>query len=222
MAGTTKKKKQRRAPRKGRRSRDLERSRAEILKVTFREVYRRGFQGVSVDEIVQQTALTKGALYHQFPTKLELGYALVEEVIQPMIIERWIRPLDAFENPLEGILRQLEKLIGDRPMAELRLGCPLNNLVQEMAPVDPGFRKRLNKALTLWIEEMDLQLIRAQKAGHLKPDANTREVAHFVVMAHEGFYGMIKGLGEAETFSVLFRSLLAYFATISKPAHRSG
>src|ERR1700674_2177109 len=112
-----------------RHSRNLERSRKEILDTAFLEVYNRGFQGVSVDDIVAKTSLTKGAFYHHFPTKLDLGYALVEEVLKSLIIERWITPLSAYDNPLDGIVRQMKLLIGNADPSVLRTGCPLNNLV---------------------------------------------------------------------------------------------
>src|SRR5471030_1779761 len=115
--------------------RNLEQTRVAILRVAFMEVFTRGFQGVRVDDIVKKTYLTKGAFYHHFPTKLDLGYALVDDVIKPMIIDRWITPLNHFKNPLEGILSQMEKLIGECPPELLKFGCPLNNLVQEMAPI---------------------------------------------------------------------------------------
>jgi len=195
--------------------RNLEKSRKEILGVAFFEVFTHGFQGVSVDDIVKKTSMTKGAFYHHFPSKLDLGYALVDEVIKPMIIERWINPLKDFQNPLDGILSQMEKLIGECPPDLLEFGCPLNNLVQEMAPVDSGFRKRLKSALDLWIDKMDEHLQRAQADGFLKSEVNTREVAHFIVMAHEGFFGLIKGLGSSGVFTVLFGSMKIYFQAIS-------
>lgn len=202
----------RRSPKK---SRDLERSRKEILEVAFMEVFTNGFQGVSIDDIVAKTKLTKGAFYHQFPTKLDMGYALVDEVIKPMIIERWIKPLESYENPLDGILAQMKTLIGEADPKHLKLGCPLNNLVQEMSPIDKEFHKRLQIALNLWIDEMEKQLKRAKKSGYLKSDVNTKQVAHFVVMAHEGFYGMLKGLDDPQIFSALYASMKQYFKTIS-------
>ena len=197
-------------------TRDLEKSRKEILEIAFMEVFTRGFQGVSVDDIVKKTSLTKGAFYHQFPTKLDLGYALVEEVISPMILERWIGPLENFQNPLDGILKQMKNLIGKTDPAILKLGCPLNNLVQEMSPVDAGFKRRLQTALTLWIDQTDIHLRRAKKAGFIKPEVNTRHVAHFVVMAHEGVYGMLKGLDDPKVFDALYDSMKRYFEMISK------
>lgn len=195
-------------------TRDLERTRREILDAAFMEVFSKGFQGVSIDDIVKKTSLTKGAFYHQFPTKLDFGYALVDEVIKPMIIDRWIKPLENFENPLDGILAQMKTLIGDSPPEHLKLGCPLNNLVQEMAPIDAEFKKRLQAALNLWIDEMNKHLKRAKKLGYLKSDVNTLQISRFIVMAHEGFYGMLKGLDDPKIFSALYDSMERYFDTI--------
>lgn len=196
-------------------TRDLERSRKEILDAAFIEVFSKGFQGVSIDDIVAKTNLTKGAFYYQFPTKLDLGYALVDEIIKPMVIDRWIKPLELYVNPLDGILAQMKILIGDCDPNHSKLGCPLNNLVQEMSSIDKGFHKRLQLALNLWIDEMEIHLQRAKKTGYLKADVNTRHLAHFVVMAHEGFYGMLKGLDDPKVFSILFESMKRYFKTIS-------
>lgn len=201
-------------PKAQKRTRNREESRKEILQAAFRLVYMRGFQGVSVDDIVKETNLTKGAFYHQFPTKLDLGYALVEEVIQPMILARWVAPLNEFEYPLDGILHQMEKLIGGADAKDLRFGCPLNNLVQEMSPVDKGFHKRLQTALNYWIDGLDSHLKRAKKTGLLKKEVNTREVAQFTVMAHEGFYGLLKGIPDPNSFRALFSSLKSYFRTL--------
>jgi TetR/AcrR family transcriptional repressor of nem operon len=201
-----------RMPRK--KIRDLEQSRREILKAAFHQVFTHGFQGVSVDDIVAKTSLTKGAFFHQFPSKMEMGYALVEEVITPMILDRWIKPLDQYKDPLEGILKQMQTLMGEAEPSHLKYGCPLNNLVQEMAPLDSGFRKRLQAALELWIQEVEKHLQRAKATGYLRKDINTRQVAHFVVMAHEGFYGMLKGLPDPGAFSALYDSLKRYFATL--------
>lgn len=203
-------------------TRDLDKTRAAILQAAFLLVLKHGFQGVSVDDIVEETQFTKGAFYHLFPTKLDLGYALVDEVIRPLIIDRWIAPLEGLENPLAGILSQMQSLIGGSPPELLKLGCPLNNLVQEMAPLDAGFKKRLRSALDLWVNETERHLRKAKAGGFLKSSVDTQEAAHFIVMAHEGFYGMIKGLGKAEAFAELFGSLRIYFQAIStdrSPVH---
>ena len=190
-------------------TRDLERTRTEILNAAFFEIFTRGFQGVSIDDIVKKTSLTKGAFYHHFPTKLDLGYALVEDTIQGMILSRWILPLKQYDDPIQGIKNRLTVLIGESSQADLEFGCPLNNLIQEMAPVDRGFRKRLKSALELWITGLQFELERGQRTGYVKKSVNTRDAAVFIVMAHEGFYGTLKCLGNknGETFRALYSAL---------------
>lgn len=199
---------------RGGKLRNLEQSRKEILDVAFIEVFHHGFQGVSVDDIVMKTSLTKGAFYHHFPTKLDLGYALVDEVVKPSIIGRWITPLSQYPNPLKGIVEQTQKLLGEMDPSQLSLGCPLNNLVQEMTPVDKGFKKRLQATLALWIAELDVHLKRGKKLGFVRKDVNTRQAAHFVVMTIEGMAGILKGLDDPELFEVLFASFKSYLRSI--------
>lgn len=175
----------------------------------------RGFQGVSVDDIVKKTRVTKGAFYHHFPRKVDLGYALVDEVIKPMIIERWITPLSAYKNPVQGILKQIKKHMGEE-QKHFKYGCPLNNLIQEMAPLDTGMQIRLQAALDLWISETDKFIQIAQENGYLKRTLNSRDIAQFVVMAHEGFYGILKGAPKQASFKSLYKSLKLYFEHLSK------
>ena len=84
-----------------------------------------------------------------------------------------------------------------------------------MAPIDSGFRKRLQSALNLWIDQTERHLIRAKKNGYLNKTANPRAMAYFVVMAHEGFYGMIKGLDDPKAFKSLYDSINHYFKSFN-------
>lgn len=191
-------------------TRDLEKTRQQILDVAFWEVYTKGFQGVSIDNIVARTDLTKGAFYHHFPTKLDLGYALVDDVLKPMILDRWINPLPNYKDPTQGILKLLQKNIGDDLKDIIQYGCPLNNLVQEMSPVDVGFKMRLQSALELWVQGMEEHLAKAQTDGILKKEIKLRPTAQFIVMGHEGILGYLKGIGDKSTFSALFDSFKIY------------
>src|SRR6266851_5448653 len=89
---------------------------------------------------IAEAGITKGALYHHFGSKQELGYAVVDELIREHILDRWVRSLEKAENPIDGLLAVLRE--GRHPSFDQRLGCPLNNLAQEMSPLDEGFRKR--------------------------------------------------------------------------------
>ena len=191
-------------------SRDPERTRSEILGVAAREIYEHGFQGVSIDQIIRKTNLTKGAFFHYFATKSDLGYALVDEVLREMVLERWIRPLAAYKNPVQGILKRFKTLTDAISDENLVRGCPLNNLTQEMSSVDPLFREKLKAVMTLWIDETERYLKKSQENGYLKKTVNTRQLAEFIVATEEGSFGMVKSMADRRVYTSLYNSLRDY------------
>jgi len=193
-----------------RRTRNKEKTRETILSIAFEEIYRRGFQAVSVQEIVDKAGLTKGAFFHHFSTKQALGYALVDETLKRLVLDRWIRPLEDYENPVEGIVDNLKKIIDATPQERLALGCPLNNLIQEMSPVDPTFAAKLQGVLQFWIDGVEKYLAKAKVRGHLPRGADVRRLAEFIVMNHEGAFGISKSLKSRKVFLSLQASLRDY------------
>lgn len=189
------------------RKRDPEKTRHHLLEVGFQEIYQNGFQGVSIDQIVGKTSVTKGAFFHYFPTKSDLGYAIVDEMLREMILERWIRPLAAYPNPIQGILSRFKKNIVTWPEENLVRGCPLNNLSQEMSAVDPIFREKLRTVMNLWIDETEKYLKKAKADGYLKKTTQTKQLAQFIVTLQEGTYAMAKTLGDRKVFDALYHSL---------------
>ena len=147
----------------------IESMRDNILHAAFEEFYRHGFQGGSLIRIAERAGATKGALFHYFKSKTELGYAIVEEVIRPLGKERWINPLLEAGDPVEAIKATFRRNIREdvAKIEMLTQGCPLNNLAQEMSPLDEGFRKRIEQNYQLWREALAEALERAKRRGQI-------------------------------------------------------
>jgi TetR/AcrR family transcriptional regulator, transcriptional repressor for nem operon len=79
-------------------------------------------------------------LYYQLDDKEALGYAVVDEIAANLTREKWVRPLQYAKNPIDGLIRIVESTSLKRE--DLQRGCPLNNLSQEMSPLNAGFRER--------------------------------------------------------------------------------
>src|SRR6267142_1046881 len=93
-------------------NRSPENTRQRILDAAFDEFYKNGFQGGSLNRIVDDAATTKGALFHHFKGKKHLGYAVVREVIHPHFKKQWSDPLANSTDPiadLKRIFRQCAK-----------------------------------------------------------------------------------------------------------------
>ena len=116
-----------------------EKTREDLLYAAYEEIWKSGFRAASLDAILTQAGVTKGALYHHFRNKRELGYAVVEEVVRGKMLKRWIEPLDRAHNPIDALLGLRERTPPEEMAQLCRYGCALNNLAQEMSPVDEGF-----------------------------------------------------------------------------------
>jgi TetR/AcrR family transcriptional repressor of nem operon len=197
------------------RGRDLAQTRQEILRAAFDEIYANGFHASSLDAILERTELTKGALFHQFASKLELGYAVVDEIIVPMTRERWITPLEAFDDPLEGIIRQVERNVGDAPQAELDRGCPLGNLIQEMSNTDAEFRRRLRRCVEVWIEGLAEHVERGRRTGYVRRSVKARAVGEYVVVTLEGVFAVVKGMRDKSVVPTSVSSMRTYLAGLA-------
>lgn len=169
----------------------LEDSRRKLLEIAAAEILEHGFQAASIGNILAKTGLSKGALYHHFPKKISLGYAVLEEVFIPQCIARWA-PALSDPDPISSINKLLREELDNLTDEKIRLGCPINNLGQEMSPIDEGFRQRINKAITHWRTDLQEALERGQQAGTVASWVNTAQNATFFIATLEGAIGLAK------------------------------
>ena len=198
-------------------TRNPEQTRRRLLEKAFEEIHRDGFQAASLDAILAGTGVTKGALYHHFSSKRELGYAVVEEILGEHIRGGWLEGLSQTEDPIafwQGRIREIAK----RATPEsIKLGCPINNLSQEMAASDEGFRVRLEQLYRVWRDAIAAALRRGQSAGSVRSDLDVDACAAFLVAAWEGCAGAVKNAQDMELGWSLIRGLQEYLELL-RPA----
>ncbi len=200
-----------------RRTRDKEATRARLLSAGFDEVYTHGFQAASVDRILERLALTKGAFFHHFPSKLAFGYVLVEETIAGMIRAQWVQPLAVADDPLTTIGDAFEGGVAALEGAPLNLGCPLNNLAQEMSPLDDGFRLRTQQVFEFWMQTYELALRRGQSAGTVSRAIDARAEAFALVAQIEGILSLAKNSQDRRALRLGLSNLRAHLNAL-RPA----
>jgi len=191
-------------------------TRQTLLQAAFQEIYKSGFQAASLDNILSKVGVTKGALYHHFGSKQALGYAVVDELIREHILDRWVRSLEKAENPIDGLLAILRRK-DPHPSFDQRLGCPLNNLAQEMSPLDEGFRKRLEGVFRQWRQGIAKALRRGQERGQVRSDVDPLESADFFIAALEGSLSLAKNAQDTNVFDNCKAGLASYLKGLRTP-----
>lgn len=118
-------------------------TREKLLSAAYALFYKNGYQGTGIDEILKSASLHKGSLYHLFKSKKALLLAVIEEVIARNLQRKYAQ-LEQCDAPLETLF----KVLHDVSAFDFRHGCALNNLVQEMSPLDEEIAKALSAVYT--------------------------------------------------------------------------
>lgn len=176
-------------------------TRQTILQAAYSEFYLNGYQGGSINNVIKKAGTTKGALFHHFTGKKALGLAVLDEVIRPMIWQDWLAPLEKSDDPATAILTSIEMEPAEAE-AQLKCGCPLANIAQEMSPLDEDFRMKVDGFYIEWRRVMADSFTRGIKAGKIRPEVNSETTAAFVVAA---FTGVIANAKNTRDFSVVER-----------------
>jgi AcrR family transcriptional regulator len=192
--------------------RNPERTRERLLQAAFQAVYRSGFRGTDLETILAVAGVTKGALYHHFQSKEALGYALVDEVIARIMEDKWLRPLRNAKNPIDALVGVVQST--SLKAEHVECGCPLNNLAQEMSPLDEGFRKRLAKLFGQWHDAIAAALRGGQKRGVVRSDVDPDETAVFLIAANEGCWSLAKNSQDVRVLQSGMRSMIRYLESL--------
>ncbi len=201
-------------------ARNSEQTRAAILSAAFDEVHHHGFQGARLDRLLPTLGLTKGALYHHFPDKNSVGFAIIDEILTPEFRSTWGEPLEAAEDPIKALVHILKETPEKhlQSAAEIERGCPCFNLVQEMSPLNEGFRTRLEALNEDRRQAISSALKRGIRKGYVRKGVKPLETADFIIASMQGYLAV--GMLHRDRDRVMngFKQLSAYIEGL-RPAN---
>jgi AcrR family transcriptional regulator len=158
-----------RRPAPGRtRANDPEGVRRRILDAAAQAFQSHGYHSTSTHDLVRAARVTGGALHHHFPTKKELGLAVIRERVAQSVEETWIGPVQSAATAMEGILDAFELIAAGIDKRKAVLGCPLNNLATELSLADPDFRAAVHDIYEKWQATIAQKLRLDRTAGALR------------------------------------------------------
>ncbi|MEQ9519133.1 MAG: TetR/AcrR family transcriptional regulator [Parvibaculum sp.] len=169
-----------------------ERTRQALIDAAFLEIHLNGYRAASLSDILSAANCTKGSLYHHFPDKHALGLAAVSEKVDAFIEANWLIPLATTNDPLTTIREIIQRHVAGEIMDDPRLGCPVQNISQEMSPLDEDFREYLNDVFNRWINAISDALTRGIKAGNVCNTVDPHGMAIVIVATHQGMVSLIK------------------------------
>jgi TetR/AcrR family transcriptional regulator, transcriptional repressor for nem operon len=142
-----------------------------------------GYEGSSLNALMEATGLKKGGIYRHFASKEELAAEAFDYTWEAV----WKTRLYHVDERARGIdkLKQLIANFIDRrsPVAG---GCPVLNTAVDADDGNPVLRGRVVKALRSWTDRLETYVKEAKKQRDAKPDVDPKAVATLIVASLEG------------------------------------
>ena len=179
-----------------------------IINKSFELFYEKGYNATSIPDIMKETSLSKGAFYHHFKNKHEIGVKVIEVIIRKRIKEGFIAPLNNIESNIPKLLLEVfTNRIKNYSEREKALGCPANNLVGEIGYTEQDFRVILKSLFEEWREQLIKVIDIGKKRGEIKKDVNSSSVAISLICAFEGVRSIRKVYDDDIIFNEFLESM---------------
>lgn len=163
-----------------------------ILNQSFTLFHKNGFKTTSVDKIMEATKLTKGAFYHHYKSKKDLGLAIISLKLNKRIYDGMISPLLIPGNVPDILTATFVNRIRSFPANDKQHGCPLNNLINEIADYESSYQLALQKLIEEWKSALITLIERGKEENTIRKDVASSTVATYLISAFEGIRGIRK------------------------------
>jgi TetR/AcrR family transcriptional repressor of nem operon len=178
-------------------------TREKILQAAARLFALKGYHDAKLEEVLGTAQVTKGAFFHHFRDREDLGFAVLDWHMQ-----RRRQDLDAIEQemplaedafPLQRVFRRLDAIQEmARRRANRKGGCIIGNMSTALSDCHDGFRKRLAECFDEMAQEFQPHLEAAAQPLRAKRRPDAGELARYIVTVIEGAIMQARTLGDAK------------------------
>ena len=159
-------------------------TRHHILKESRKLFTRQGFRTTSISEIIAATGVKKGNLYYHFPSKEELGLAVLIDVR-----DEFFTLLDdslTGENPIVRILNSCNAILAMMEQNNFVGGCLFGNTALEMTDSNSRFGSIIQEVFSQWKSRIERELRQASAWGLFESPIPANARATAIIATLEG------------------------------------
>ena len=182
----------------------------QVLEKAMDAFWERGYEGISIEDLVQCTGIGRGSLYDTFDDKHSLYLAALDRYLASVRAQTTalLEQTGTLQEVLERLFQtQVDILLSD----PARRGCFLVNASLEMAPHDPEVNQIVQSALQELEEELYRLLIKAQVAGDLSWTHDPHQLAHFLVATLVSIRVLARGQQDRRVLQDVVKTAVSVF-----------
>jgi TetR/AcrR family transcriptional repressor of nem operon len=160
-----------------------EQTRRKIIEAAAPIFNKRGYEGSSLNDLMEATGLKKGGIYRHFSSKEELAAEAFDYTWEAARNIRWLH----VEEDAKGV-DKLKQFIANfvEHRSPVAGGCPILNTAIDSDDGNQVLRAHVAKALRSLITRLQNIVDQAQQRGETQPGVDPKAVAILIVASLEG------------------------------------
>jgi TetR/AcrR family transcriptional repressor of nem operon len=198
-------------------------TRERILAAAQQLVIERGFSATTVDAILDAAGASKGAFFHHFPSKADLGQILVERYARAdgELLEHLMGHAEArTDNPAEQLIEFLRAFeAGIEDLSLQQPGCLFVSFIYEQFPGQEATRKLILDDILLWRARILDKLTFATEHHPPALPIDLESLADQVFTTLEGGFILARATDDPLKLRDQLRHLRTYLTLLLKPGH---
>jgi TetR/AcrR family transcriptional repressor of nem operon len=160
-----------------------EQTRRKIIEAAAPIFNKQGYEGSSLNDLMEAAGLKKGGIYRHFTTKEELAAEAFDYTWDAAWNARLLH-VDEQANGIDKLKRLIANFVEHRsPVAG---GCPILNTATDSDDGNTVLRARVAKALRSWLSRLQTIVEQARERGETRPGVDPKAVATLIVASLEG------------------------------------
>ena len=160
-----------------------EQTRRKIVEAAAPIFNKRGYEGSSLNDLMQATGLKKGGIYRHFSSKEELAAKAFDYAWDAAWNARWLH-VDEKANGIEKLKQFIANFTEQR--STVGGGCPILNTAIDADDGNPVLRAHVAKALRGWLTRLQNIVEQARERGETQHGVDPKAVATLIIASLEG------------------------------------
>lgn len=186
-------------------------TREKILDEAHSLTLKHGFAGTTVDAIIEQAGVSKGAFFHYFPNKKDLGYILMQQYAAgdaDHLNENMVKAEELSDDPLQQLLIFVKLFEQEmKSLQEPFPGCLFASYLNNSELFDEKTLRIIRESMLSWRSRLMEKLKEIAKKYPPDHDVELESLADMMLVTFEGAFLLSESL---EDNRIIARQLSHY------------
>lgn len=148
--------------------------------------YAKGYNNTSIDDILKELSLSKGAFYYHFESKEDFLIQIIENILVRKVYSMLIEPIEGQDNPLDLIVACFDDALETAVHNELDYGFVLSNFINEFNGRNQRVMKHLNDIFKIWEVSLVTAIQKGKFDGQIDRHVDAEGVAVYLMSSYIG------------------------------------